>query len=116
MSRKITILDDLDSALEADGTTLFALDGECYEIDLADKNAKSLRDALAKYVEVARQIPVRDFARRVAGDGTQNDYDPAVVREWAKQRGIKVSDKGRVSEDVVKQWREATEQPAGTAS
>lgn len=115
MARKTVITDDLDPELDADATILFALDGECYEIDLANKNADPFREAFAKYLGVARQISVRDFARRAAGDAANGDYDPAVVREWAKQRGIKVSDKGRVPEDVVKQWREATEQ-AGTAA
>jgi hypothetical protein len=116
MAKKTIILDDLDERLEADGTILFAVDGDCYEIDLAEKNAKPFRDSFAKYISAARQISAREFARRVtsAENGT-GDFDPAVVREWARQRGIKINDKGRVPEDIVKQWRDATQQQAGTA-
>src|SRR3954462_12732561 len=57
MARKVQVIlsDDLDENLTADETVSFSLDGTSYEIDLADKTAKEMRDALARYVSAARK-------------------------------------------------------------
>ena len=51
MAQKVHIVleDDLDGS-PATETVSFGLDGKTYEIDLNDKNAGKLRDALAQYV------------------------------------------------------------------
>ena len=50
MARKVQVIlsDDLDENLSADETVSFSLDGTSYEIDLADRNAKEMRDAFAR--------------------------------------------------------------------
>src|ERR1700709_1734550 len=57
MARKVQVIlsDDLDENLSADETVSFSLDGTSYEIDLAEKNAKELRDAFSRYVSAARK-------------------------------------------------------------
>src|SRR4051794_25859334 len=50
----ITLEDDLDGG-DATEPVAFGLDGRSYEIDLNDKNAKTLRDSLATYVAAARR-------------------------------------------------------------
>ena len=58
MARKVQVIlsDDLDENLSADETVSFSLDGTSYEIDLADKNAKEMRDAFSRYVSAARKV------------------------------------------------------------
>src|SRR3954451_16272950 len=58
MARKVQVIlsDDLDENLSADETVSFSLDGTSYEIDLADKNAKELRDVFSRYVSAARKV------------------------------------------------------------
>src|SRR5215211_6454967 len=58
MARKVQVIlsDDLDENLSADETVSFSLDGTSYEIDLADKNAKEMRDVLSRYVSAARKV------------------------------------------------------------
>ena len=54
----VQLTDDLDGKPIPDGkgeTIRFSLDRTDYEIDLTDKNAKALRDTLAKYVTAARR-------------------------------------------------------------
>src|SRR5918993_4342648 len=54
----IELTDDLDGRPIPDGkgeTIRFSLDRQDYEIDLGEKNAKALRDALSKYVAAARR-------------------------------------------------------------
>ena len=57
MAQKVQALfvDDLDGS-EAEGTVRFGLDGTDYEIDLNAKNARQLRDALARYVAAGRRV------------------------------------------------------------
>jgi len=92
----VVLEDDLDGSA-ADETVMFGLDGANYEIDLSAKNAAKLRDALAKYVGVARRTSSR--ARRSGGRG-RSSGNAAAVREWARSNGYEVSDRGRVPADV----------------
>ena len=57
MAQKVNIVlvDDIDGS-DATETVSFGLDGTSYEIDLNDKNASALRDALAGYVGHARKV------------------------------------------------------------
>ena len=67
MAQKVHIVleDDLDGS-EATQTVSFALDGTSYEIDLNDKNAAALRDALATYVGHGRKVSAARRGRRSA--------------------------------------------------
>jgi hypothetical protein len=113
VAKKMVTLDDLDPSVEAAETIDYGLDGFFYEIDLSEANAQKLREALEPFVAVSRRVHPKDAVRRAAavGNGGQHgpgDFDPSVVRAWAQQHGIEVSDKGRVPEHVVQQWRRAT--------
>lgn len=110
MAQKInvTLEDDLTGG-PADETVSFSLDGTNYEIDLTTKNAKTLRDALAPYVGAGRRASSgsgrRGGRRGSAGGG--NRERTAEIRAWARKKGIKVSERGRVSSDVVAQFEAA---------
>lgn len=100
MAQKVNIVlvDDIDGS-EASQTVSFGLDGTSYEIDLSDKNAKALRDALAGYVGHARKSGGgRGRARR----STSTSLGPSSkqIRDWARSNGHEVSDRGRVSAEV----------------
>lgn len=116
MAKKVVTLDDLDDSQEAEETLLYLVDGEYWEIDLSVDNARKFREAFAKYVQASRSVPAKEAARRLAADsGTSGigtsygEYDPAVVRAWAQQNGIEISDKGRVPEHIVTMWRRGTQ-------
>jgi hypothetical protein len=91
----ITLEDDLDGG-DAAETVAFGLDGRSYEIDLNDKNAKALRDALAKYVAAARRSGRGGKAR----SRTQLGTSAREVRDWARSNGYKVPDRGRIPSEV----------------
>ncbi len=59
MAQKVQVIlvDDVDGG-EAAETVSFALDGVSYEIDVSQKNAKALRDALGAWVGHARRVVV----------------------------------------------------------
>lgn len=110
----IQLTDDLDGKPIPDGkgeTIRFSLDRQDYEIDLAEKNAKALRDALGKFVSAARRAggttpSSRSRAARPSG-GTSRDYDPKAVRAWAEAQGVEVSQRGRVPAELVAKFQEA---------
>jgi hypothetical protein len=110
MAQKVTVslVDDL-SGSQADETVTFGLDGKAYEIDLSSANAGRLRDALANYVGAARKagrtnnsngvaVPVR----AASVDREQNQ----AIREWARKRGMKVTDRGRIPSDVTEAYHQ----------
>lgn len=102
------LIDDLDGE-EASETVTFSYRGTDYEVDLSTKNAAALDDALAPYLEAARNVGGRRVTRGTAGTkpkaaaGAPNSKE---VREWAKANGIQVSDRGRVPTDLVRQYQQ----------
>ncbi|KAA1418070.1 Lsr2 family protein [Mumia zhuanghuii] len=103
MAQKIQVIlvDDIDGG-EAEETISFALDGVSYEIDLSAKNAKKLRDAVAPYVAEARKA--RGARRRSSGGSAKRrasgSSSASEIREWARENGYEVSERGRVSEEL----------------
>ena len=62
---QILLIDDLDASA-AEGTVRFGLHGAEYEIDLNAGHDRELRDALTRYVSVARRAG--SSARKLARD------------------------------------------------
>lgn len=92
----ITLEDDLDGG-DATETVTFGLDGKSYEIDLNDKNAGALRNALAKYVAAARRAGGRGTGSKRR---TQMGASAREIRDWARSNGHPVPDRGRIPADV----------------
>jgi Lsr2 len=101
--RTVVLLEDDINGSEASETVSFAVDGNDYEIDLNAAHANELRQALEKYVSVARKSGGRGWpVRRLA-----SDTDTKTIREWAKQNGIQVNSRGRIHADVVEKYKAA---------
>jgi sRNA-binding protein len=106
MAQKVQVLlvDDLDGS-EATETVTFGLDGGSYEIDLSSDNASKLRNELAQYVEHARKANAPARRRRTrTGPGRERS---AQIREWAKSRGFKVNERGRIPANIVAEYEAA---------
>ncbi|MFB9377480.1 Lsr2 family protein [Kineococcus gynurae] len=113
MAQKVQVLlvDDIDGG-DADETLTFALDGVNYEIDLSEEHATALREALGHWVGHARKVGGRGAARRPApapraARPAGSDNDTGAVRAWAKEQGLKVSDRGRISAEVLQAYAAA---------
>ena len=104
MAQKVQIIleDDLDGG-EADETVSFALDGTSYEIDLNEANATKLREAMATYVGHARKV-TGTRGRRTGGTAAKaangSGTSAKEVREWARENGHDVPDRGRIPAEV----------------
>jgi hypothetical protein len=113
MAEKVirTLVDDLDGS-EAEETVEFAIDGISYEIDLSSSNAGKLRDTLASYVAHARRTggrrrsggAVRGAVGRAARPATADREQNQAIRDWARKRGMKVSDRGRIPAEVLEAY------------
>jgi hypothetical protein len=110
MARKIQTLfiDDLDGS-QAEGTVRFGLDGANYEIDLNAVHSQELRSSLARYAQAGRKVtaatgrPARNTSKAVV-----NGPSTTEIRDWAKENGFEVKDRGRIPADVVAKFRAAT--------
>ncbi len=102
MAKKVQVLlvDDLDKSSPADETVTFSLDGVSYEIDLTSGNAAKLRDDLSVWIGHAERTGGRRATVRSVSKGSGRKADLGAVREWARQKGHKVSDRGRISAEV----------------
>ena len=106
MAQKIqtTFIDDIDGS-EAEGTVRFGLDGAGYEIDLSVAHSEELHKALAPYIAHARKAGALRAARGRRNVGATDTHR---VREWAREHGIHVNDRGRVPADIKDRYRRAT--------
>jgi hypothetical protein len=108
MAQKVITLltDDLDGT-EASQTVLFALDGKSYEIDLNDDNNAKLREALAPYLGAGRKVGGGRLpsVRRIGSTGPTRDL--AAVRQWARDNGHDVNDRGRVPASILEAFDKA---------
>ena len=113
MAQKIQTLfiDDIDGGA-AEGTVRFALDGTEYEIDLNAKHTEELRSALGKYVSHARKVGgASRRTGRVAGRASRtvgSTLNTTEIRNWAREQGYDIKDRGRVPADLVAKYQAAT--------
>jgi hypothetical protein len=92
---------DLDGG-EATETVSFSLDGSSYEIDLSAANASKLRKEFATYLDHARRASGTGRRRRTrSGPGRERSSE---IRAWAKQRGYKVSERGRIPATIITEY------------
>jgi hypothetical protein len=102
-SVSVVITDDLDGSPDAE-TVSFTIDGHSYEIDLGQKNLAKLQKSLQPFMDAGRRTAYRRAAR---GRAVSPRIDRAAVRAWANAQGMKVSERGRISADVLRQYEDA---------
>jgi nucleoid-associated protein Lsr2 len=108
MARRVQVVleDDIDGG-EANETVGFALDGRAYEIDLNEKNAASLREALAPWIASGRRAGSSPRGNGEGKSRAPRRQDTADIRRWAAENGIQVSSRGRISSDLRAKYEAA---------
>lgn len=105
--RQVLLIDDVDGST-AEENVRFSIGGVEYEMDLSAENAAQFRDALAPWIGAARRVSGRRGRSR--GSSTTSAASRShtrAVRDWAREQGIKVSDRGRIPADVLRKYEEA---------
>lgn len=105
----ITYVSDLSGNEIADNdapTVSFSYDGTDYTIDLTSKEAEKFYSVVKPYVEAGTKVSKANGTKR----STKVSTGPAAadVREWAKQNGHTVPDRGRIPADVRAAYDSAT--------
>lgn len=111
MAQKVLVqlVDDIDGQSGDDVSTIqFGLDGVTYEIDLNESNAERLRGDLSDYVSAARRVGGRiKRGTKPQPGGSNTSGEAGLIREWARVNGFRVSDRGRIPDNVIEAYREA---------
>ena len=98
----VVLVDDIDGS-DAVETVSFALDGVDYEIDLSEKHAGELRNAVSLYIGHGRRTVGRRRSGRRSSSAASANHDGASaadIRAWARENGWDVPERGRVSAEV----------------
>ena len=126
MAKKETVVFtcDLHADEFSDGveTVSFGLDGQNYELEACEQHRGQLQEAFAPYVGAARKAtgsgggssarrPARASGRTTgsgsSGSGGADREEVQRIREWARENGHKVSERGRLSSSVLEAYRAA---------
>ncbi len=108
----------------AEETITFSLDGVSYAIDLPAEHAATLREDLATWIEHARTTGGRTTTPRASRRAPKvaaptqrptapdvplrrNSEQTAVIREWARNNGHKISDRGRIPAAILTAYHTA---------
>jgi Lsr2 len=102
---KVTVVCDLphDGEVEGQETVQFSFDGTAYEIDVCSKHAKELREKVGQYADHARKVSGGGGRRRRPRTGPSRERS-GEIRAWAKQRGYKVSERGRIPATIIQEY------------
>jgi hypothetical protein len=94
----------------------FTIDNNRYQMDLSERNAARLREALAPFIAAARRASgsttTRSRRSTIAARPARAGADTAAIREWASANGFSVSARGRIAASV----REAYQNRAVSAA
>ncbi|ALG14539.1 histone-like nucleoid-structuring protein Lsr2 [Kibdelosporangium phytohabitans] len=106
MAQKVVVqlVDDLDGSTSDDITTVtFGVDGVSYEIDLTQSNATKLREQIGEFTESARRVGGRARRGTVPGGAKPpvSREQTKAIRDWARQNGYDLSDRGRIPSTVI---------------
>lgn len=110
MARKVLVrlVDDLDGLPSEDvATVTFSLDRVDYQIDLNESNASKLREGLADFVTAARRTGGR-IKRGAGASARAAANDGPAIREWAREQGHQLAERGRIPSHIVDEYRAAT--------
>ena len=103
----VTVVCDLphDGEVEGNETVSFSVDGTAYEIDVCSAHAKELHNIFTGYIEHARRVTGAARRRKArSGPGRERSSE---IRQWARERDYKVSERGRIPASIIAEY-EAT--------
>lgn len=116
MAIKEVLIDDIDGETEGAQTLTFMVEGQEYEIDLADENRELFEAEVQKHLNFLREMadygrPVRRQSLvKVPRGRTKEELDH--IRNWARSNGHQVKDMGRIPEKIIDAYETRTRMPS----
>lgn len=112
MAEKVTVelVDDIDGSVAAE-TVEFHLDGSSFRIDLSSRNAMKLREHLAMFISASRPPTATEAGgpSNSRSTSTEERRRSQQIREWARQEGLSISERGRIPHDLILRFEAAAE-------
>lgn len=102
MAQRVIYTDDYDGTESPDVETRhFSLGTDHYSLDLSYENWQDLRDSLKKYTNISSRtaLPLKKSSPA---------HDTTAIRQWAKDHGIPVKDRGKIPDDIIRHYEEDT--------
>ncbi|MBX6386179.1 MAG: Lsr2 family protein [Microbispora sp.] len=109
MAQKVILVDDLDHS-EGDDVARreFPLLNRTFAIDLSDANHRRLTEALAfieQVLESAREVKQASRSKKAADTSPRlRGYTLTDVREWAREQGLEVPQRGKMADEVIERF------------
>ncbi|MEV6333017.1 Lsr2 family protein [Streptomyces sp. NPDC051909] len=99
--KHVTIfIDDLTGEETTEGSThTFTLNGVNYEIDLSPDSYDQMLEAFSPYLKAGRRTGRIKRGAKASRSRTEGP-STAEIREWAKENGHEVNERGRISADI----------------
>lgn len=98
MATKTVLIDDMDGG-EATTTIAFVINGDSFSLDLSQENADKFHETLAPFIAAAKK-GAETRAKLVDREAAGVEQRTA-IREWARKKGLDISDRGRIPQDII---------------
>ena len=99
------LIDDIDGSEISDASgerVKFSVRGVSFQIDLSAANIAKFDKALKPFIEAAEKVPGKSGrGAKAATNGAAQKGQLKAIREWARQNGHQVSERGRIKAEVV---------------
>lgn len=99
--REITqFYDDLDGSPLSESehqAVHFSFNGTEYVLDLSKDNVAKFHEALMPFIAAAREVPT----------DPRSKVDASQIRAWARKKGMKVAQRGKIPFEVIDAYRRA---------
>lgn len=107
------LIDDIDES-PADRTFTFAIENRAFQVDLSVANIAAFHEAVSRFVESARPAGKVTAVAKGGGNGRarMDREQTQAIREWARARGYSVSNRGRISAEIMAAYNAGS--PAAT--
>lgn len=121
----ITVITSDISGEKAEETLTFGLSGRHYSIDLTTAEANELRSVIEPYAEKAEALNLKSVRKnyqdpksgrsKKASTGSsaristtaETSEDRVLLRQWARENGYSIGDRGRISEEIRDAYADA---------
>ena len=117
MAQRTVRVDDLDGESEGARSVSFSLEGTTYDIDLIEDHILEMRQAMSKFVAVARPRAKAGKGKPQQAGGKERakiDREQLQeIRRWAHAHGLQFSDRGRIPNHVMDVYNALAHRPNG---
>lgn len=93
---RFVLIDDIDGS-PAQETVYFSVGRQQYELDLSEDHLREFNASMERWVDPARKVTGR---RSTKGSASSTPNDALLIRAWAKENDIELSERGRIPANV----------------